>query len=209
MINSLSSQDTTHAPWVNFIKSSEKSTCKWMHDNNREKMTFHSNFITAIRDIGHIYNRDYKFHLSQEMYITVCYHILKLCRVYFYFFLVYIAWVLNNSNLYDVMIPVLLPLPCKLMFLAFFAMHNNLTDRTHYVSLSNHWSVFASEHPGIPQGSFLRPMLFTMNMKPLSAIIDSHSVIHHILFLFFYYYFYYYYDYYFHRMKILRRNSVF
>ena len=54
-----------------------------------------------------------------------------------------------------------------------------LTDRTHYVSLSNHCSTFAPVHPGVPQCSVLGPMLFTMYIKPLSAIIDSHSIIHH------------------------------
>ena len=37
-----------------------------------------------------------------------------------------------------------------------------LTDRTQYVSLSNHCSVFAPVHSGVPQGSFLVRMLFTM-----------------------------------------------
>ena len=54
-----------------------------------------------------------------------------------------------------------------------------LTDRTHYVSLSNHCSAFAPVHSGVPQGSVLGPMLLTMYTKPLSAIIDSHSIIHH------------------------------
>ena len=54
-----------------------------------------------------------------------------------------------------------------------------LTDRTHYISLSNHCSVFAPEHSGVPQGSVLGPMLFTMYIKPLSAIIDSHSIMHY------------------------------
>ena len=54
-----------------------------------------------------------------------------------------------------------------------------LTDRTHYVSLSNHCSAFAHVHSGVPQGSVLSPILFTMYIKPLSAIIDSHSIIHH------------------------------
>ena len=54
-----------------------------------------------------------------------------------------------------------------------------LTDRTHYVSLSNHCSAFAPVHSAAPQGSVLGPILLTMYIKPLSAIIDSHSIIHH------------------------------
>ena len=52
-----------------------------------------------------------------------------------------------------------------------------LTDRTQYVSLSNHSSAFAPVHSGVPQGSFI--ILLTMHIRPLSAIIDSHSVMHH------------------------------
>ena len=54
-----------------------------------------------------------------------------------------------------------------------------LTDRTDYVSLCNHCSDFAPVHSGVLQGSVLGPILFTMYIKPLSAIIDSHSIIHH------------------------------
>ena len=54
-----------------------------------------------------------------------------------------------------------------------------LSDRTHYVSLCNHCSDFAPVHSGVPQCSVLGPILFTMYAKPLSAIIDSHSIIHH------------------------------
>ena len=54
-----------------------------------------------------------------------------------------------------------------------------LTDPTHYVSLSNHCSDLAPVHSGVHQGSVLGPILFTMYIKPLSAIIDSHSIIHH------------------------------
>ena len=54
-----------------------------------------------------------------------------------------------------------------------------LTDRTHYVSLSNHFSAIAPVHSVVPQGPVLGPMHFTMYIKPLSTIIDSHSIIHH------------------------------
>ena len=54
-----------------------------------------------------------------------------------------------------------------------------LTNRTHYISLSNHCSAFAPVHSGVPQGSVLGPILITMYVKPLSAIIDSHSITHH------------------------------
>ena len=54
-----------------------------------------------------------------------------------------------------------------------------LTDRIHYISLSNHCSAFAPVHSGAPQGSVRGSILFTMYIKPLSAIIDSHSIIHH------------------------------
>ena len=54
-----------------------------------------------------------------------------------------------------------------------------LTDRTHNVSLSDQRSAFVPVHSGVPQGSVLGPILFTMYIKPLSAIIYSHSIIHH------------------------------
>ena len=52
-----------------------------------------------------------------------------------------------------------------------------LTDRTQ--SLSNLRSAFAPVNSGVHQGSVLGPILFTMYIKPLSAIIDSHSIAHH------------------------------
>ena len=45
--------------------------------------------------------------------------------------------------------------------------------------ISHHCSVFAPVHSGVSYVSDLGPILFTMYIKPLSAIIDSHSIIHH------------------------------
>ena len=54
-----------------------------------------------------------------------------------------------------------------------------LTYRTHYVSLSNHCSALASAHSGVPQDLVRGHILFKMYIKPLSAIIASHSITHH------------------------------
>ena len=56
---------------------------------------------------------------------------------------------------------------------------SSLTNRTQYVSLSNRCSAFAPVHSGVPDGSVPGPILFTMYIKTVSAIIDSHSIIHH------------------------------
>ena len=57
-----------------------------------------------------------------------------------------------------------------------------LTDRIHYVSLSNHCSAFAPVQSRVPQGSVLGLMLFTMYIKPLSAILThTLSCIIHLL----------------------------
>ena len=49
-----------------------------------------------------------------------------------------------------------------------------LTDRTLCISLSNQCSVSASVHSGVSLVSILGPILFTMYIKPFSAIMDSH-----------------------------------
>ena len=63
--------------------------------------------------------------------------------------------------------------------MSFNVFSSYLTDRTHYVSLCNHCSDFAPVHSSVPQGSVLGLMLFTMYIEPLSAIFDSHSILHH------------------------------
>ena len=54
-----------------------------------------------------------------------------------------------------------------------------LADRTNSVCLSNHCSAFAPVDSHVPQRSVLGPIFFTMYGMPLSAIIVSHSIIHH------------------------------
>ena len=40
-------------------------------------------------------------------------------------------------------------------------------------------NAFVLAHSGVPLGSVLGPMLFSMHIKPFSAIIYSHSITHH------------------------------
>ena len=55
-----------------------------------------------------------------------------------------------------------------------------LTDRIHYVSPYSHCSAFVPVHSGGSQGSVLGLIFFIMYNKPMFAIIDSHSIIHHL-----------------------------
>ena len=61
-------------------------------------------------------------------------------------------------------------------FLQWFSSY--LTDRTHYVSISNHCSALAPVHSGVPQGSVIDPKLFSTYIKPLHIVIDLHSITH-------------------------------
>ena len=53
-----------------------------------------------------------------------------------------------------------------------------MTDRTQYVY---YCSAFAAVHSGVHRGSVLGPILFTMYIKSMSTIIDSHSITRHSL----------------------------
>ena len=52
-----------------------------------------------------------------------------------------------------------------------------LTNRTQYVSLSNHFSAFTTVHSDVPRGSVIGPIFFSINIKPLSTIDSlSHNI---------------------------------
>ena len=52
------------------------------------------------------------------------------------------------------------------------------SDRTQYVSLSNHFFAFAPVHSGVPQGSVLGPMLLPCILS-VCPPLSTHTVIHH------------------------------
>ena len=49
---------------------------------------------------------------------------------------------------------------------------------SHTVHPSNYCSASAPVHPGVPQGTVIGPIFFTMYIKPLSIIIDSHYIMY-------------------------------
>ena len=55
-----------------------------------------------------------------------------------------------------------------------------LTDCAQYISLSNYCSAFTPVHEGVPQGSVLGQILFSMYIKPMATIIDNHSIMHYL-----------------------------
>ena len=54
-----------------------------------------------------------------------------------------------------------------------------LTDRTHYVFLSNHCSASVPANTGVLEDSFFCDVLFCMCIKSLSIVIHSHYVTHY------------------------------
>ena len=56
--------------------------------------------------------------------------------------------------------------------------YSYLTDHTQYVSLSIYCAAFDPAHSCVPQGSVFCHMHYSMHIRPLSTIIDPHSVMH-------------------------------
>ena len=54
-----------------------------------------------------------------------------------------------------------------------------LSGRTHSVKVDSTLSHRAVLQHGVPQGSVIGPILFSLNTNPISSIIHSHSSIHH------------------------------
>ena len=55
-----------------------------------------------------------------------------------------------------------------------------LTDRQRRVKIADCLSTSLPTSCGVPQGSVLGPFLFTLFTTPLSSVIQSHSLVHHL-----------------------------
>ena len=57
---------------------------------------------------------------------------------------------------------------------------SNLTDRYQRVKIGNCFSATLPTSCGVPQGSVLGPLLFTLCTTPLSSVIQTHKLDHHL-----------------------------
>ena len=57
---------------------------------------------------------------------------------------------------------------------------SNLTDRWQAIKIGYSFSDMLPTSYGVPQGSILWPLLFTLYKMPLSCVIKSHNLDHHL-----------------------------
>ena len=64
--------------------------------------------------------------------------------------------------------------------LAHFWLESYLTRRTQAVKIGDHVSEHRMLQCGVPQGSVLGPILFTMYTAPIGNVVHKHGLTHHL-----------------------------